>query len=361
MPLMPPLTRRARASARKLPATAVAAALALALAACGSDDDSSAESEATTPSADTKSAGAFPVSIEHAYGTTKITKEPKRIVTVGLSDQDAVLALGVKPVGVVDWLKERPYGKWPWTKELWGDTKPTIVGEREDFKYEKIIELKPDLIIGLYTGIDKEKYKTLSAIAPTVAQSADDPPYGSSWQDMTLVTGRALGKEDEARKLIDGIDQQFADVREEHPEFAEQTAVVADTYTPGEYAAFAPHDPKSAFVKELGFKLSDPVAKLAKKENAATLSSERLDLLDVDRLIWLNWDPSTQKRIEKDKVYQQLKVVKDGRDVFLTYFDPPVGAAISYNTVLSIPYAIEQMVPLLAGDAPGGGESAKAE
>ncbi|GAB2609624.1 iron-siderophore ABC transporter substrate-binding protein [Streptomyces capparidis] len=342
---IPLLTRRVRRTARRLPAIAVAAALTFALAACGSDDDG-ADSE---PAAEKQtSAGAFPVTIKHVHGSTTVKKQPQRVVTVGLSDQDAALALGVKPVGVVDWLKERPYGKWPWTKELWGDTKPTIVGEREDFKYEKIIALKPDLILALYTGIDEEKYKTLSAIAPTVAWNGDHPPYGAPWQDMTLTAGKALGKEAEAKKLVEGIDQRFAKAREEHPEFAGQTAVVADTYKPGEYSAFAPHDPKSVFVKELGFKLSPEVEKLAGKENAATVGSERLDLLDVDRLIWLNWDASSQKRIEADKVYKQLKVVKDGRDLFLPYFEPPVGAAITYNTVLSIPWAIDQMVPMLA-------------
>ena len=42
----------------------------------------------------------FPVDIAHRHGTTTVAEEPERIVTVGLTDQDALLALGVVPVGV---------------------------------------------------------------------------------------------------------------------------------------------------------------------------------------------------------------------------------------------------------------------
>ncbi|CCH33361.1 hypothetical protein ABZ816_18445 [Actinosynnema sp. NPDC047251] len=70
------------------------------------------------------------MTVEHEYGRTEVEAAPAKVVTLGLSDQDSVLALGVKPVGVVDWSKERPYGNWPWTKDLWGGAQPEIVGER---------------------------------------------------------------------------------------------------------------------------------------------------------------------------------------------------------------------------------------
>lgn len=51
--------------------------------------DAPATAKATTES--------FPVTIEHKYGRTKITKLPQRIVTVGLTDHDALaLAGGVR-------------------------------------------------------------------------------------------------------------------------------------------------------------------------------------------------------------------------------------------------------------------------
>ncbi|MDQ3508561.1 MAG: hypothetical protein M3494_11190 [Actinomycetota bacterium] len=44
--------------------------------------------------------------IEHKYGSTEIPESPERIVTVGLTEQDYLLALGVAPAGVREWFGE---------------------------------------------------------------------------------------------------------------------------------------------------------------------------------------------------------------------------------------------------------------
>ena len=68
------------------------------LSACstGSTGDRRQPEPESTTSVD---ADAFPVTIEHAFGETTIEEEPKRVATLGWSDQDAALALGVVPVG----------------------------------------------------------------------------------------------------------------------------------------------------------------------------------------------------------------------------------------------------------------------
>ena len=296
--------------------------------------------------------GAFPVRVEHKYGTTEITRKPERVVTLGLSDQDAMLALGIRPVGAIDWFGERPYGQWPWTKDLWGDKPPEIVGQRDDYNFEKIINLKPDLIIGLYSGMTREQYDTLSKIATTVAQPKGFADYAAPWPDMTRMTGRALGLEAKATELIAAVDQRFAVVRKEHPAWAGRSVAVVDAYQPGQYAVFSGTDPKARFLTGLGYQIPSAVAAAAGDKNAAEISSERLDLVDVDRLVFLTSDPAAESRVKADRVYQGLKVAREGRALFVPYAQPPVGAAISFNTVLSIPYAIDQIVPLLTASAP---------
>lgn len=50
------------------------------------------------------------VEIKHDGGTTKIDKEPKRVVALEYSFVDALVALGVKPVGIADDGKKiKPY------------------------------------------------------------------------------------------------------------------------------------------------------------------------------------------------------------------------------------------------------------
>ncbi|MGH3945841.1 MAG: hypothetical protein ACRDSI_12465 [Pseudonocardiaceae bacterium] len=54
----------------------------------------------------------FPITVAHKYGSTAIPAEPARVVTVGLSDHDYLLALGVVPAGLTDWYGDYPTGTW---------------------------------------------------------------------------------------------------------------------------------------------------------------------------------------------------------------------------------------------------------
>ncbi|MCX5072161.1 iron-siderophore ABC transporter substrate-binding protein [Streptomyces sp. NBC_00513] len=330
--------------ARLLPRVAVAATAALALAACGGGDSDKAD---TAKSGETGSAaGAFPVTLEHKYGSTTIAEQPRKVVTLGLSDQDAVLALGVKPVGAVDWFKEQPYGKWPWAKDLWGSAPPQVVGERDEYNMEKIAALKPDLIIAQYSGMKKEQYATLSKIAKVVAQPKGSEDYQATWQVMTEQIGKALGKDAETEKLIAGIDARFKAVRDKHPEWKGKTVSVGEPYEPGKFSAFSPKDPKVIFLSEMGFTTSEAYRTALGKENVADLSSERLDVMEADRTVWLG-TAETEAAMKADPLYQKTKVHQEKRDLFLPYDNPDIGAALSFNTVLSIPYAIDQVVPKL--------------
>lgn len=320
-------------------------ALALGLAACGVE--SPPDAAAPAPPA----TGSFPVTVEHKYGTTEVPAAPERIVTLGLSDQDAVLALGEKPVGAVDWFGERPFGDWPWAAPLWGEEPPAIVGERDEYNTEQIAALRPDLIIAQYSGMSEAQYGTLSEIAPVVAQPADHPDYQAPWQVMTRQIGKALGQEERANELIEGIDQRFAAIRAEHPEFEDMTAVVAENYEPGAYSVFSPRDPKMIFLAEMGFTMPEALTQFVGDETVVDFSAERLELLEADRLVWLTGDDATEQRLEDDPLYQNLRVAAENRDVFVSYEDPPIGAALSFNTVLSIPYAADQLVPRLADPA----------
>ncbi len=314
------------------------------LAGCGADG-----APAAAPSAQQTgpAPAAFPVTVTHKYGSTEIRQAPSRVVTLGLSDQDIVLALGIKPVGVVDWFGERPFGKWPWAQPRWGDSKPEIVGERDDYQVEKIAALRPDLIIAQYSGMKREQYQTLSKLAPVVAQPTGADDYAATWQVMTRQVGLALGQPRQAADLITGIDKRFAQARSDHPEFAGKTVAVVDPYEPGKYAVFAPHDPKVVFLTQLGFRVPDPITKAAGDQYAAEISSERLDLIDVDRVLFLTSDAAAEPRVKADKVFSRLGVAKAGHALFLPYEDPPIGAALSFSTVLSLPYAIDQVVSRL--------------
>jgi iron complex transport system substrate-binding protein len=335
----------------------------LALAACGGDDGdggSSATGESSPNSAADgvgATEGEFPASVDHRYGTTELTEAPERVVTLGFSDQDAVLAFGVAPVAVTDWYGEYDHATWPWAQDELGDAEPIVMNEgaftgMQAFNYEEIAELEPDLIIGIFTGMTQEEYDTLSAIAPTVASSADYPEYGMPWQETTRMVGQILGQGDRAEELIAGIDQQFADAAAAHPEFQGVQMVVAEQFEPGSSFARSATDPRTAFMTQLGFELPDEIAELAGDLDGTPVSDELMTQLDHDLLIWnVGHDATLRAQIEGKPLYDQLQVVQDGLVLFIE--DPLVSGALTWSTVLSLPYALEELVPQLA-DVVGG-------
>lgn len=345
---------------RRLPALALTIVLAVLAAACtasggepasGEDDatstaTSTGTSTPTSASADEGDGGeAFPVSVSHRHGTTEIAEKPERVVTVGLTDHDTVLALGVTPVAVTDWYGDQPHGVWPWAQDELGDAEPTVLPS-DELAYEEIAAADPDLILGVDSDLTEKEHQRLSQIAPTVAQSADHPDFGTPWQEKTRVIGTALGATDEAEKLVDDVEAQFAAAREAHPEFDGQTAVIALTGEEGNQYPYGPQDSRARFMQALGFELSPEIAELAGDEFFTTISAERFDLLNGDVLVWIPQTQAQADELRDDPVYQQQPVAQEGRDVFLSP-DGEIGAALSYNTVLSLPVAIDGLVPLL--------------
>ncbi len=291
----------------------------------------------------------FPVTIEHRYGTATIPAEPQRVVALGLTDVDAILALGVKPVGFIDWYGPYPKadirnGLWPWSHTAVGDAKPTVMPRNDDkFNFESIAALRPDLLVAQYTGMTEEEYQTASRIAPTVAQGKDFPDFEAPWDVTTGIIGRALGREARAAELVTGVKERFAAARRANPQFAGRTAMLVDFFE-GTVFARGPKEPHGKVLAELGFGYPAEVAKLIPTDKVlAELSLEQLDLFDTaDVVIVGGFDD--QNPLLSNPLYQGLDIVRQGRVVPGT---EPVEGALYWASVTSLPFAIERLVPQL--------------
>jgi iron complex transport system substrate-binding protein len=328
-----------------MPRSLLAAALAAALitAGCGEDGEPAGSSAAAA------SSSGFPVTIAHSLGRTTIPEAPERIVVVGYTDQEPLLALGIRPVGAMDWFGEGTFARWEWEKRAWGGKPPEVVSNKAgEVDLEKVAELRPDLILALYAQLDRGLYDKLSQIAPTVAQAGGDP-YTTPWRDMTRTAAKAVGRSEDGERLIRDVEARFAAFREDHPEVAGKTALVVDAGTaPKSYYPFTSGDQRGQFLRELGYKGSAEIDRLAGDSFGFEVSRERVDLLDVDRLFLLI-DPPAQKRLAGDALFQRLAVARQGRVTALPYYSAPhLGAAVAFNSVLSLPYAIDGVEKALA-------------
>lgn len=287
----------------------------------------------------TTSAWGFPINIEHKFGTTEIPAKPLRVVSVGYSEQDDLLALGVKPVAVRDWYGDFPFAVWPWAQDELGDAEPVVM-TRDGYDYETIAELNPDIIIGLYSGMSRREYQRLSRIAPTIAQPGEYIDYGTPWDEKHIIIGRALGYEDLAIENVAKVEARFDSLRQQHPEFENKVATVAYYYS-GEPGAYSEGDLRSLFLQKLGFQLSPEITELAGDSFYASFSEERLDLLDNDLLIWLSAGDALQD-VEGIALRKQMNFYKEGREVFAGGL---LGGAFSFFSPLSLDYLLDTLIP----------------
>ncbi len=192
---------------------AALAAIAL-LAGCQSSTESTA-SEGTTQLAE---AGALPVTVDHAYGSTTIETEPQRIVTIGWNSQDSVLALGKTPVAMESFSGGAGLenGILPWDEELLGDVEPTLLDSTSGVPFEQILALEPDVIIAVVSGITEDDYARLSQIAPTIPFK--ETAWATTWQEQLSTIGSVLGQPKRAAELIEETDDSIADLAAGSPE-----------------------------------------------------------------------------------------------------------------------------------------------
>lgn len=313
---------------------------------CADDEDEPAI--AASPSA----TASGPRKVAHKYGETEVPSSPQRVVSLGFVDHDALLALGVVPIGIAgdDVSDLQRSGVWPWAQDKLGGASPQLISYTE-IDVEKIAALEPDLITGFSSGMTQSEYDNLSKVAPTVAQVAGFPDYYAPWQEITKAAGRTLGKEAEAEALIDGVEGAFAKARADHPEFDGVQAVYASLLENGFYAENS-RSSRVAILVELGFEIPQEIDDRAGTDTTyVEVSAEQLELLDHDVLVWELPSPDARDTVEDSPLYPTLDVVKAGRDVFVD--DAELVAAMAYISVLSLPVVIEKLVPMLA-EALGG-------
>lgn len=297
--------------------TALVAGLAavLALSACGQDDSADDKDAGTTTLEVTDE---FPLSIEHAFGTTEITEEPKRVATWGWGSTEAAIASGVYPVAIAEQLWTVGKGNLlPWVEEAYdekGVDHPTLLpddGTGATVPYDEFIAAKPDLILAPYSGITEEQYKKLSEIAPTVAYP--EAAWTTTWQDTIKITAKALGRSAHGDKILADIDTFLADEAEKHPEFEGKT--IAALYPgPNAISPYTELDPRLAILTKLGFSVAPSIAELDTSEGGFyyELSWEEADKIDADVAVTYFDDDTQAAAFLKDQKALAIPAVKNG-------------------------------------------------
>lgn len=253
-------------------------------------------------------------SVQHAMGKTEIPGKPERVVVLTNEGIEALLAVGVKPVGAV-----KAFTGDPWYDHLKDQLKGVeVVGTEQEVNVEKIAALKPDLIIG--NKIRQEAiYDKLNKIAPTVFAET----LRGDWKENLELYAQAVDREKEGQKVLQKFDQRVNDLKAKLGDRVDQEVSVV-RFMPGITRIYYTDSFSGVIFDQLGFKRPANQAKLFKGDGklgklAVEVDKELIPEMDGDILFYFTYAPEGDnevKQLEKewthDPMWKNLSAVKKG-------------------------------------------------
>lgn len=277
----------------------------LLLGACGKQEKQ--EKEEATNTTET-------YTVEHAMGPTEVKGTPKRVVILTNEGTEALLAMGITPVGAVQsWLGD------PWYEHIKNKMKDTkVVGTESEVNVEAIAALKPDLIIG--NKLRQEKiYQQLSAIAPTVFSET----LRGDWKENFKLYAKAVNQEEKGNKVLKKYDDHVAELKEKLGDKVNQEVSVV-RFMAGKTRIYYTDSFSGVIFNELGFKRAKQQEALFTPDNklgnlAIEVGKEAIPQMDGDLLFYFTYAPAgdqaaldTEKDWINDPLWKNLNAVKSG-------------------------------------------------
>lgn len=294
----------------------------------------------------------FPVTVEHAFGTTTIPAQPERVATVAWANHEVPLALGIVPVGFAraNFGDDDGDGVLPWVAarlEELGAEVPPLFDEGDGIDFEAVAASRPDVILAAYSGLSRAEYDTLSKIAPVIAYR--DGPWSTDWREMIRLNAAGLGLAEEGEALIARTDARIRAAAGAHPELAGKTAMFVthlDLRDLSVIRFYSANDSRVKFLEDLG--LTSPAAVREASEAGrynGEISAERIDLFsDVDIVITYG-GRDLAETVAQNPLTSRMETAQTGAFVLLG--NDPLGTAAN-PTPLSIPWVLDDYVARLA-------------
>ena len=241
-----------------------------------------------------------------------LKKQPERITLLHIVYMEYLLLLDTPPtaaaignaLGETEGLDKSelfaPYLK---------DVDMMVVGSSRDMNLEAILESNPDLLMTFYNPTGIKMYDQLIEIAPILQLD-----FNATWQEQLLMIGEILGKEEEAKGHITGIEQKISDTKDELAQYRDRTFGLFRT------------DGKS-FIPQGNSKYYDIFG--ITRPNGFPLTASPTDTTSLEAIAEMNpyyivfqhnYDLSKAfvESLESSSVWQSMDAVKNGR---IYYFD----------------------------------------
>ncbi|WEX10980.1 iron-siderophore ABC transporter substrate-binding protein [Chelativorans sp. AA-79] len=294
----------------------------------------------------------YPITIEHALGTTTITEKPERVATVAWANHEVPLALGVVPVGfaAANFGDDDGDGLLPWVAEKLaelGAGKPVLFDEGDGIDFEAVAATDPDVILASYSGLSQSDYDTLSQIAPVVAYP--EAPWSTDWREMIRYNSAGLGMAAEGEALIAQIEAEIAETVAGYPELQGKSAMFIthlDTTDLSTVNFYTGNDTRVKFFTDLGLKSPKSVMEASEAGRYSdSISAERIDAFDDVDIVVTYGDRRLIDALAANPLMSRMPAVANDAVVLLGR--DPLGTAAN-PTPLSIPWVLKDYLVLLA-------------
>jgi iron complex transport system substrate-binding protein len=271
------------------------------LAACGgSEEKNNAKQKDDSPKTEDTS-----YTVEHAMGSTTLEKAPQKVVILTNEGTEALLDLGVTPVGAVQ----------SWTGDPWYDhiadqmNDVEVVGLESQVNLEAIAALQPDLIIG--NKIRQEDiYEQLSAIAPTIF--AED--LRGNWKMNFELYAKALNIEEKGKEIIETYDTRITDLKEQLDDKLNMKVSMV-RFMAGDVRIYQKDSFSGVILEQLGF--ARPESQDVDEFAIKGATKEQIPLMDGDILFYFTYETGDgvatelEKEWLEDPLFKNLEVAKN--------------------------------------------------
>jgi iron complex transport system substrate-binding protein len=271
--------------------------------------------------------------VQHEFGESCIPRRPKRAIVMDQESLEILLAVGINPIATT-------------TPNLVGSKLPILqdrirtienLGKEGQPNLEKIVQLKPDLIMGLY--LTPQLYSLLSQIAPTLPIQYSQ----TGWKDILRQVAKILDRSQEAKKLLIAYQQRIETLRSR---FAQKTGslkvCVMRFYTNVQLTQFLNDRSFQINILEELKVLSIP--EFQRQQQQLPHSDWGYVMLSLENINWLNadvmfvaLDPGAEKSFQQytdNPLWQTLKAVKQHQIYTVSSGHWIFGNILSANAIL---------------------------
>lgn len=241
--------------------------------------------------------------VQHEMGATCVPKNPQRVIVLSHTTLANILALGVRPIGMLG--SDLP----PYLQQA---RDIQVVGEGWEPNFEKILLLKPDLILG--NSYNRAAYAQLSQIAPTVLLEWNGTP---SWKQHLEDVAKVLNKTEQAKSLMQDYDQRLKAFRQKMGDRLKQIQISYIDILVGYIWCDVKNSFAGSILEDAGLQRPPAQAKVT-KGGYITFGLETIETdADADIIFtsrWMDKDgEKALKQLQNHPLWRKLKAVQQNQ------------------------------------------------